>query len=218
MKLCARKKNDRAVSGKMNFKRVIRLKNGAAIFVRPLGIKDIIPLHKMYLSLSGDSKLLFHPYLFQPKSGWLWIRAEIPTILSCFSVFRKIFLRIFPKAVYLSLIGLNSRQEIVAFTFLRIMKRVLGGGYAAEAGIVVRDDYQNKGLGSQLIVCRNDFASGILKLRELYAFVLTENLRVIHINQKLGYRIIRTIEKRDAWKNEYYSMHEMVLHLEKNDL
>ena len=204
-------------TGKMNFKRIIRLKNGAAIFVRPLAIKDVIPLHKMYLSLSGKSKLFFHPYFLRPKLGWLWIRDEMSLVISCFSVFRKIFLRIFPKAVHLSLIGLNSKQEIVAFTFLRIMKRIRDG-YAAEGGTVVRDDYQNKGLGSQLLVCRNNFGYRSFEVRELHAFVFTQNLRIIHISQKLGWRIIRTIEKREAWKNEYYSMHEMVLHLEKNDL
>ena len=196
----------------MNFERSLRLKNNAVIIVRYLLIRDVFPLFRMYLSLSEGSKLFFHPYIFQPKLGWLWLRDETILILSCIPLVRKIFVKIFPKAVVLPLVALNSKQEIVAFSFLRMRKRLFGRKYSAELGIVVRDDYQNKRLGTKLMTYLIDLAR-LEKVQEINLLVYTQNVKAIQLYRKFGFIIANTIEKTEIWNGNFCTFHEMILKL-----
>lgn len=197
----------------MDFRRTIVLKDGSCLLVRPLSVKDVISLHEMYSALSDESKLFFHPYFFQPKSGGLWLLDEILLILSCISVIRNIFMKIFPRAVYLSLIVLNSNQETVAFTFYKLRTRLPEKGFEAEGGTVVRDDYQNRGLGSQLLRYKREFAY-TNKIRKVYALINARNVRAIHVNEKLGFKTVRLVKKRNVWNGKFYQAYEMYLHLD----
>lgn len=198
----------------MDFRRTIILRDGLCLLVRTLSLDYIISLHNMYSLLSDESKLFFHPCFFQPKLGWMWLRDEILLILSGISVIRNILMKIFPIAVYLPLTVLNSKREIVAFVFYKIRRRLPQGGFEAECGTIVRDDYQGRGLGSQLLRYGNEFA-WINQIRKLYSLVNVQNLKMIHLNQKLGFQMVRLVEKRNIRSGKCYQAYEMTLHLDR---
>lgn len=200
----------------MDFRRKIKLKDSSDVLVRTLSIKDVISLNKMFSILSDQSKQFFHPHFVQPNLGPLWIRDEILLVLSCFFSIRKLLLRIFPNAVYLSLIGLNSRNEIIAFACLRITERLPRGEYVASNGIIVRDDYQGRGLGSQLADCRIEFAR-IHKVEKIFLQVHAHNVRHISMLRKHGFRLIKT-GRKDLWKGKSYPACKMVLDLSERSI
>ena len=55
----------------------------------------------------------------------------------------------------------------------------------AESAIVVRDDYQNQGLGSHMLKLLAEVARS-LDIERLTAWVMAENLHMLHIIQKSG--------------------------------
>lgn len=198
----------------MDFRRTIMLKDGSCLLVRTFSLSDIISLHKMYSALSEESKLFFHPYFFQLKLGWLWLRDEILLILSCVSIIRNIFMKILPRAVYLSLIVLNSNREPVAFTFYKLRKRLTEKGFEAEGGTVVRDDYQGRGLGSQLLRYRTEFAY-VNKIRKVCSLVNAQNLKMVHLSRKLGFQRVRLVKKRNIRNGKVYQAYEITLRLDR---
>lgn len=55
----------------------------------------------------------------------------------------------------------------------------------AESAIVVRDDYQNQGLGTHLLTLLAKVARS-MRIERLTAWVMAENLHMLHIIQKSG--------------------------------
>ena len=196
-----------------NFKKTVALKDDETILIKPLSLKYIIPLHKIYASLSYESKLFFHPTYFQPKLRLSWVILETLLIVSCFYAIRKILLRFLPKLpagarVFLSLIALNSKSEIVGFVTLQIMYQRSEGGSVGRNGIVVREDYRGKGLGSQLMRCRNNLAR-LYNLRKISFVVLAQNVGTIYLCQKFGFKIAKA--DKDFWRGKYYKIYRVEL-------
>jgi len=63
----------------------------------------------------------------------------------------------------------------------------------AEVSLVVRDDWQNKGLGTILV----DYLIDMAKKKNLEGFtawVLKSNVKMMHIFKKLGYPVMYQVE------------------------
>jgi len=122
-------------------------------------------------------------------------------------------MKIFPRAVYLSLVVLNSQQKTVAFTYYKLRKRLAGNGFEAEGGTVVKDDYQGRGLGLELLRHRADFAyaNGIRRLR---SWVHADNIKMVHLSQKLNYQKVGLVQRRNPQTGKLYSAWEMILQLD----
>jgi L-amino acid N-acyltransferase YncA len=138
----------------------------------------------------------------------MWFRDEVLLILSGIPTIRDILMKIFPIAVYLPLTVLNSKQEIVAFVFYKIRKKLPHTEFEAEDGMVIRDDYQGKGLGYQLLLYGNEYA-WVNQIRKLYSLVNAQNLKIIRICQKLGKKKVRLVRKKNMRSGKYYSAYEM---------
>lgn len=195
------------------FRRNIRLRDGSLLLIRSFSLSDLFSIHRMYSSLSAESKSFFHPIFLQPKLRLSWLLDETLLILSCVSFVRVLLMKIFPRAIYLSLVVLNSQQETVAFTYYKLRKRLAGNGYEAEGGTVVKDDYQGRGLGSELLHHRADFAyaHGIRRVR---SWVYADNLKMIRLSQKLKFQKIGLVQRRNPQTGKLYSAWEMILQLD----
>ena len=65
----------------------------------------------------------------------------------------------------------------------------------AEVALVVRDDYQNKGVGMELL----SYLTYLAKRRGLIGFtaeVLTENRPMLHLFEKMGFNIVKRCAER----------------------
>lgn len=61
--------------------------------------------------------------------------------------------------------------------------------HAAEVGLLVRDDFKGKGIGSALLSSGIDFAENWLGLHRLSLIVYPDNERAIHLYERNGFKI-----------------------------
>lgn len=184
------------------------------MLIRSFSLSDLFSIHRMYSSLSAESKSFFHPIFLQPRLRLSWLLDETLVVLSCVSFVRILLMKIFPRAVYLSLIVLNSKQEAVAFTYYKLRKRLAGNGFEAEGGTFVKDDFQGRGLGSELLRHRTDFgyANGIRRVR---SWVYADNLKMIRLSEKLNFQKIGLVQRRSPQTGKVYSAWEIILQLDR---
>jgi len=196
------------------FRRNIRLRDGSFFLMRLLSLSDLFSIHRMYSSLSTESKSFFHPVFLQPKLRLSWLLDETLLVASCVPFVRILLMKMFPRAVYLSLIVLNSQQEAVAFTYYKLRKRLAGDGYEAESGTIVKDDYQGRGLGSELVRHRIDFAYAN-RIGRVRSWVYADNLKMIRLNQKFNFQKVGLVTRKNPQTGKLHSAWEMILHLDQ---
>lgn len=81
-------------------------------------IWNLYSLHKMYASLSEESKRFFHPgFLGYENINFWWFLSQMALFLSSVKFLRKILLRLFPYSVFLPLV-VNDQNKIVGFAYL----------------------------------------------------------------------------------------------------
>ena len=181
------------------------------IIIRTLRVTDIPALHKMYNSFSSITKRFFHPgFLGVENINLNWFFVQMALTLSTTSILKKLLLGICPYAVFLPLVAVNEQNNVVAFAFLKVKRRLLCNGFSAMLGIGVRDKYQGKGLGSMLIEAIIDVArrEGIQKIS---SSVLTDNVVAVRLYEKYGFKKVRLIKNGDAWRGHKYDSIEMWL-------
>lgn len=182
------------------------------IFVaRLMSIRNLLSLHRMYDSLSYDSKRFFHPgFLGLENISFTWFLAQIALMLSSVDVLKKLLLHIYPYSVFSSLVATSKGNEIIAFAFLKVKKRLPNRSFLAELGMVIKDNYQGRGLGSRLMAHLIEIAKkeGI---RRTYLRVLTNNIRAISLYRKYGFKEKGIIERGDIWRGQRYNCIEMWL-------
>jgi RimJ/RimL family protein N-acetyltransferase len=89
--------------------------------------------------------------------------------------------------VILAVIQRGEREEVIGVGQYALDETA----HAAEVGFAVRDDYQNKGIGSELL----SYLTLLAKKQGLLGFfaeVLVENRAMLHLFDKMGF----AIEKR----------------------
>jgi acetyltransferase len=156
-----------------------RTKDGTVVTIRPIRPEDEPLLVKFHQALSERSVRLryFHPMKLSQRT------AHERLIRVAFNDYdREIALvaeRRDPG---------TGAPEIVAVT--RLSK--LPGGTEAEFALLVSDQYQNRGLGTELLrrllqVARDE------KLTRVYADVLAENAEMQHLCERLGFQIRREV-------------------------
>jgi L-phenylalanine/L-methionine N-acetyltransferase len=100
------------------------------------------------------------------------------------------------------------RGEVVGHLALSIYMNP-GTRHAAHFGIAVRDDWQGKGIGSELMKACVDLADNWLGLTRLDLRVYVDNEPAISLYKKFGFEIEGT-HKRFALRNgEYVNAHVM---------
>ena len=150
-------------------------KTGLEILLRPVKISDEPLLKDFFYSLSDQS--LYRRFIS--------MRKDMPhERLQEFAV-----IDYTKEIVILALIQQGEREEIVGVGQYGIDEAM----YTAEVALVVRDDYQNKGIGTELL----SYLTYLAKKHGLLGFtaeVLVENRPMLNLFEKMGF----DIEKRST--------------------
>ncbi len=81
--------------------------------------------------------------------------------------------------------------------------------HSADIGMVVRDDWQGKGVGTALMQAAVDFADNWLNLERLELGVYTDNAAAIHLYEKFGFVIEGTWVRYAFRGGEYVDTYTM---------
>lgn len=179
--------------------------------IKELRIAYIFSVHRMYDSLSEESKRLFHlGFLGLSSISVRWFLAQMVFLASSFRYVRKALIRTFPIAVILYLVGINRRNEVIGFAFIKVKKSLLEGGFLGELGLFVREDCQGRGVGSKLVESLLQLARKE-NVKKIYLTVLTDNDKAIHLYKKYGFKKKRIIRGGDIWRGQRCDSIEMWL-------
>ncbi len=187
----------------------IRLKN----LVRNFQIKDFFELHEMYDSSPEVDKYFFHP-IFLGKRNLLSIKGliiQFAILTSTCSLGRRLLTHIMPASIFLLKIAENESGELMGFSFIKVMKfskttRTFDG----ELGIFVRNEYQRKHVGFELMNNLLDTAKHF-SFREIFLTVVSSNFRAINLYKKFGFKVTRIMPYGDSWRGKKFDCVEMVL-------
>lgn len=165
-------------------------------------------LNKIYDLLCEENKRLFHPgFLGFESISINWFLAQSAFAASSFSFSKKVLLRFYPPAALLAIVSTDKSGKIVGFAFVKRRSRFLG-----ELGIFVRDGYQGKHVGSELIDNLLSLAKNE-SFKKIYLTVLADNLKAIKTYEKYGFKKIRLTPKGDLWHGKKFDSYEMYLNL-----
>lgn len=147
----------------MNPKKVT-LKDGSTVLLRPELVSDLEPTWAMFSTLSNATlEFLPIPFTRERVEGW----------------FKNIDYK-----KNLPILGFDGDRVIasasLSFNEMSVFQ------HRAEFGITVHDDYQDKGLGTQLTRYMVDIARG-LGLKKVDLMVVSHNDRAIKVYKKLGF-------------------------------
>lgn len=108
------------------------------------------------------------------------------------------------------IIELSGEERIIAAATLGPFSRNESSRHVTGFGIVVHDDYQDKGLGTQLTQYMIDIARE-KGLKKVYLQVFTNNEKAIHVYRKCGFKIEGKLEKEHYKDGEYGDDYRMTI-------
>ncbi|MFH1143295.1 MAG: GNAT family N-acetyltransferase, partial [Candidatus Eisenbacteria bacterium] len=149
-------------------------KSGIEVLLRPVKINDEDLLQDFFRQVSDETL----------RKRFMSVRTEMPherlqelTVVDYFE-----------HMVLLAVIERDGQEEVVGIGQYRVAEEA----HVAEVGLVVRDDYQNRGVGRELL----GRLTYLAKLRGLLAFtaqVLIENRNMLHLFEGSGFQIRKHI-------------------------
>jgi len=181
------------------------LENRGTFVIREVELLDVVKIYRMYRSLSSESKRLFHPFPetpFNPRFFQTWVVFSLSSI----KPLRNLLLRVLPRLVYFS-ICCEYSGEVIGFAFIHLKNKAYG-----ELGIVVRDGFQGRGIGSRLMKKIIGLARKN-KLKKIHLTVLADNYKAIKLYEKFGFKKTRIIRGGDVYNSKKYDIIEMWLTL-----
>jgi len=173
--------------------REIKAKDGETITIRPFSLKDLGKLQQMSRLLKADTRRNYRaiprpmPHITDFGRFVGWVIVELKLSLSSITVFRDILIH-FPRFAYIAFVAVNPKGEIVGFRFFNIIGCRDRNKCIAEQGVVLRDDYQDKGIGTSFVAATLEAISGdvYIVISEIYEW----NTRMIHVYERIGFRKI----------------------------
>lgn len=151
-------------------------KTGLELLIRPVRINDEPLLKEFFYSLSENS--LYRRFISTRKD--MPHERLQPFIIIDYT----------KELVLLAVIQRDEREEVVGIGQYSIDE----AAFKAEVGFAVKDDYQNKGIGTELL----DYLTFLAKRQGLlgfYAEVLVENRPMLHLFEKMGFHIEKRREE-----------------------
>ncbi len=179
--------------------------------------RDLYNLNKMYDSLSYTAKLFFHPgFIGFEKLSPSWFLFQLTLMLSTSRIFKKTLRSIFPQLVFIPMVAINAKNEIVGFAFIKIKKKLQNGGFLGEFGIVVNDEHQGKGVGKKLT---SQIIEHAIKeqFRRIDLTVSPSNFKAINLYKKYGFVERKMVKNGDCWRGLVLDCIELSLYLEDKD-
>lgn len=101
----------------------------------------------------------------------------------------------------------NSRAIVVGLISLQALSD--RRSHVGQLGMFVHDDYQNRGIGSQLMAAIIDLAENWLNLKRLELQVNTDNPAAIHLYEKFGFEKEGTLRKNAFRDGKYIDAYTM---------
>jgi RimJ/RimL family protein N-acetyltransferase len=146
--------------------------SGLEILLRPVKIRDEPLLKEFFYSLSEDSLY----------SRFISVRKDMPhERLQKFSI-----IDFSQEMIILAIRETAEKEEILGLGQYEIDQKT----HTAEAAFVVRDDYQNQGIGTALL----SYLTYLAKNQGLLGFtaeVILDNTKMLHVFAKMGFKIKR---------------------------
>ena len=106
-----------------------------------------------------------------------------------------------------AIIEQNQKSKVVGLISLQPLSD--RRSHVGQLGMFVHDNYQNQGIGSQLMAAIIDLAENWLNLKRLELQVNTDNVSAIHLYEKFGFEkegILRKNAFRDGVYIDAYTM------------
>jgi acetyltransferase len=146
------------------------LPNGEPVTIRPIHPNDAPLLVRMFHRLSPRSRRLrFHSYTGNMPQERIWREA--------------IALSDLDPELQAALVAVHQDDEGERIAGVARFARARPGDVQAEAAIIVRDDFQKMGLGSQLLRLLVPLALD-MGVKRFCAWVMAENIHMLHMVQK----------------------------------
>jgi len=149
-------------------------KGGVEVLIRPVKISDEDELQNFFRQVSDDTL----------HKRFMSVRTEMPHE----RLLELTVVDYFENMVLLAVIEREGQEEVVGIGQYRVAE----DAHVAEVGLVVRDDYQNRGVGRELL----SRLTYLAKLRGLFAFtaqVSIENRSMLHMFEHSGFEIRRHV-------------------------
>lgn len=151
-------------------------KDGLDLLLRPVKMSDEPLLKDFFYSLSADS-------IYKRFISW---REDMPhDRLQQF-----ILVDYTKQLLIIAVLKKGNREEVVGLGEYNINAK----DNTAEIAFVVRDEYQNRGIGTELLT----YLSQLAMKRGLFAFtaeILVDNTRMLHVLEKMGFAAEKKLEE-----------------------
>lgn len=174
--------------------KVIRLKDGRTVKIRLATSEDNDRIWNMLLQLSERTMKFLRPEGFTRSDVDDWL-LEVETGTS---------------VIFLAEDFKNGQYFVVAVGLLH--KGSYQHSHVAELSIVVRDDYQNQGLGTEITKIMINYAKS-KAIKKLVLRVYADNERACHMYRKLGFEIEGVFQKEALLNGKYKTIYRMCLFL-----
>lgn len=182
--------------------------------IRSLRPSDFFQLHRMYDSLdSKKTKPLFNLYwLGLQRRSFKWYIAQVLLFLSIIRICRKVMINLYPYGTILSMVA-ERNDLIIAYGFLLIGKRFSKNSSSVSLGIVVKDDYQRRGIGSKMMKALIRVAKRE-KMKEIFLTTRVDNLKAQKLYEKFGFSVDKLLKDEVEWQGKKHDAYRMSLLLE----
>lgn len=150
--------------------------SGLELLIRPVKLNDEPLLREFFYSLSENS--LYRRFLSVRKD--MSHERLQPFVIIDYT----------KEMILLAVLQRGEREEVVGVGQYSINEAT----YTAEVGFAVRDDYQNKGIGTELLASLT-FLAKRQGLLGFYAEVLIENRPMLHLFEKMGFHVEKRREE-----------------------
>ena len=183
------------------------LKDGTTVLIKRLVPGNVGKLCKMLRSLSDTTRMFYHDFVILDYASFLisYFKFEVRLLLNSFQYKRN-------GKYFLGILALSNLNEVAGFVYLRV--KSYGFFKTAVYGIVVRDDYQGKGLGDILTSRILEHAKR-LRLNVISLNVIATNESAIRLYKKHGFETEGVHKQVDLWRDQVFDAYYMALHLNK---
>lgn len=173
----------------------ITIKNGLVVLLRPELSTDTEMLWEMFSTLSEASlNNLVLPFTRERIESWtsnINYDKNLPI---------------------LALIKEKGKQRVIGAASLSFSS-VETFKHKAEFGVTVHDDYQNMGLGTEMVNHLLDIARK-KRLKKVFLLVNTDNVRAVHVYKKCGFRIEGKLIKEHCRNGQLEDDYRMAIFLQ----
>lgn len=186
-------------------------RNTPKIIFRDLQIGDFLRLHKMYDTFSDDKiRPFFDLYWLGLKRKTIkWFFAQFPLFLSTIKLFRNMLFLFYPYLIFISKVATEG-GKIISYSFLIIRKRYDKKYFSAELGIAVIDDYQGKGIGTEMMKRLIKKAKNE-KIKEIFLTTRVDNKKARSLYRKFGFKEESILKDEVEWYGRKFDMYKMSL-------